>query len=317
ATTTADDAFSAYLGAFVEALTTELESLSFSPSISLCPDDTCPQDSDFVIVWGAFPAYLATIPPTCKAILSFGAGVDHLVSESKVSLIPRGVDGNRIPVVRLTDDALAHAMSEYVLYNVLRYTTQAHTYAVSQRKSLWSCPDHPYRPRVGFLGYGRLARHCHEAGKAFMHNVSVWTRSGTDPLQTHPTLEAFLSSTDILVVLCPLTKETRHILDETTLSMLPRGACVINAARGAVIDTEGLKAVLAKGHLSFAALDVFETEPLPPSDSLWSMDNVYITPHVAAITHPESAAADMAGKIRQLCDGVTDVKGLVDMDRLY
>ncbi|GIQ84015.1 hypothetical protein KIPB_005433 [Kipferlia bialata] len=305
-----------YMQRFIGRLEQQLQDLHFRPSVSMCDTDTCPADTDFVIVWGTFPRFLRSIPPqTCKAIFSFGAGVDHLVSVAHC--IPKQRGNDRIPLIRLTDDQRGQKMSEYVLFNVLRYITHAHTYRVQQEEALWSPVSHTYGVRVGFLGYGKLARHCHDAAKAFVPNVAVWTRTSRHPLKIHATLDQFLGDTDVLIVLCPLTPETRHLLNERTLSLLPKGACLINASRGPVVDTEGLKTVMQRGHLSFAALDVFETEPLPPSDSLWGMDNVYITPHCSAITSPMSVARDMAGKMRQICDGDTDVMGVVDMERMY
>jgi glyoxylate/hydroxypyruvate reductase len=84
---------------------------------------------------------------------------------------------------------------------------------------------------------------------------------------------------------------------------LPRGAAFINVARGAVVDEPALVAALQSGQIGEATLDVFATEPLPPGHPFWAMDNVLITPHVASIAPPNSAAAEIAANIRRVRAG--------------
>ena len=97
-----------------------------------------------------------------------------------------------------------------------------------------------------------------------------------------------LASVDALILACPLTARTRHLIGGQELALMRAGAVVVNVARGAVIDESALIDALAAGHLGGACLDVFETEPLPAGSPLWAMDNVIISPHSASTVADEN-----------------------------
>jgi glyoxylate/hydroxypyruvate reductase A len=88
------------------------------------------------------------------------------------------------------------------------------------------------------------------------------------------------------------------------LSLLPRGAKLVNVSRGAVVDEGALLNALRSGHLAEATLDVFTVEPLPADHAFWGMENVLITPHLASITVPQSAAREVAESIRRVRAGL-------------
>lgn len=90
-----------------------------------------------------------------------------------------------------------------------------------------------------------------------------------------------LSGTDLLVAIVPLTDETRHAIDAAVFERLPDSALVVNVARGAVVEESALLDALDDGEIAGAALDVFESEPLPPDSPLWEREDVLVTPHVA------------------------------------
>jgi glyoxylate/hydroxypyruvate reductase A len=108
-----------------------------------------------------------------------------------------------------------------------------------------------------------------------------------------------LERSEILVLLTPHTPETENLLDASRLAMLPRGAVVVNPARGALIDDEALLAALDSGQLSHATLDAFRTEPLPPGHPYWSHSQVTVTPHIASETRPDSATRVIAENVRR------------------
>jgi glyoxylate/hydroxypyruvate reductase len=97
-----------------------------------------------------------------------------------------------------------------------------------------------------------------------------------------------LPDVDALVLACPLTRQTRHLIGERELALLRPGAVVVNISRGQVIDEDALIAALRSGHLGGACLDVFATEPLPASSPLWGMANVIISPHSASTVAAEN-----------------------------
>jgi glyoxylate/hydroxypyruvate reductase A len=97
----------------------------------------------------------------------------------------------------------------------------------------------------------------------------------------------------------PLTGETRGILNHRLFAALPRGASLINVGRGGHLDSQALLDALDSGHLSSAILDVCEPEPLPPLHPFWTHPRVLLTPHVASMTQPETAAAVLLENVRR------------------
>ena len=112
-----------------------------------------------------------------------------------------------------------------------------------------------------------------------------------------------MERTEILVCLLPLTPQTEAIINADTLARLPRGAVVINAARGGHVVDEDLLKALDDGHLAAATLDVFHTEPLPDDHPFWGHPKVTVTPHVASLTVPATAAEAVAENIRRIRAG--------------
>jgi phosphoglycerate dehydrogenase-like enzyme len=106
------------------------------------------------------------------------------------------------------------------------------------------------------------------------------TRHGF-PVVTPADLPELLPRTDVLVMILPATPETAGVLDEALLRLLPRHAWLVNVGRGSTVDEDAVLAAVRAGRLAGAALDVFETEPLPPGSGLWDEPNVIITPHAA------------------------------------
>ena len=139
-------------------------------------------------------------------------------------------------------------------------------------------------------------------------SVAGWSRSqkrlgGIESFHGADGLTEFLERTDILVCLLPLTAETGDIINTKTLAALPRGAYLINAARGGHVDEDALLAALESGQLAGATLDVFKTEPLPAGHPFWGAANLTITPHIASLTVPASASAEIAANIARIRDG--------------
>ena len=271
-------------------------------------------DVDIALVWRPAPGVLKKFPGL-KAIINLGAGVDYIVADQTW---PR-----EVPLVRMVDPALTRHMSEFVIHRVLHFHRKFHIYEDMQRRHEWKelRQEDTLERRVGILGLGELggdaAHHLINLG----FKVAGWSRSkkelpGVESFYGDDQLPAFLARTEILVCLLPLTPHTEGLINATTLAQLPKGAFVINAARGGHIVESDLLAALDSGHIEAAALDVFGTEPLPDLSPIWDHPKVMLTPHIASLSVPTSAAAEIAENIRRLRRGEPP-RDLVELDVGY
>jgi phosphoglycerate dehydrogenase-like enzyme len=138
--------------------------------------------------------------------------------------------------------------------------------------------------RVGIVGYGAIGALAAQRFQAFGCDVAYWTRTPRDDDPRYLALGDLLERSDVLVVVIALGDTTRNLLDEAALRRLPRGAIVVNAARGGIVDEAALLTLLDEGHLAGAALDVYDAEPLPDAGPLRTHDRVLLSPHVAGAT---------------------------------
>ncbi|OLZ42145.1 hydroxyacid dehydrogenase [Natrinema saccharevitans] len=143
---------------------------------------------------------------------------------------------------------------------------------------------------VGIVGVGAIGSNVADYCRTFDARVVGTKRDPTDAPESVDEiygpdgLESVLAASDYLVVACPLTDQTRGLLDADALATLPDDAVLVNIARGGIVDQSALVDALAAGDLGGAALDVFEEEPLPESSPLWARDDVLVTPHMAGST---------------------------------
>ena len=278
------------------------------------PDIGDPDDIEFALVWQPPRAMLATLP-NLRAILSLGAGVEHILRDPE---LPRNV-----PIARLIDPGLRIGMVEFILMEVLRYHRREPEYRAQAARKEWKLLRQtlPANRKIGFLGLGHLGGACAAEFVRLGFDVAGWSRTRKElpGIQCHSGEDgmfAVLERSEILVNLLPLTEDTRDILDATTLGALPKGAVLINAARGAHLVDEDLIDALDSGHLSYASLDVYRTEPLPEDHPFWAHPKITVYPHAAAWTLPEAAAPVLADNIRRARAG-EPLFGLIDRRRGY
>jgi glyoxylate/hydroxypyruvate reductase A len=296
-----------------DALTLWLARALPGTRVHLWPDlGPDPAAIEIAMVWTAPPELFEKLPGL-RCVMALGAGVDDLAP-----LLPPG-----IALTRVVDAALTASMTEYVLYHVLRHHRGMDAYRADREQRVWH--PRPYPPAsersISVLGLGELGAHVARtlAGLSFrVHGLSRTPRHVADVtcLSGEGALEAVLGHGEILVCLLPLTPETRDLLDAAAFARMPRGACLINAARGAVVVDADLLAALDTDHLSGATLDVFRQEPLPPEHPFWRHPRVTITPHVASLTNLDSVAAQLADNVRRFAAGEALVHA-VDRDRGY
>jgi glyoxylate/hydroxypyruvate reductase A len=257
-----------------------------------------PEEIDYALVWQPTSHVLMQLK-NLKAIFSLGAGVDHL-------LMTEGPLPD-VPIVRLVDKALTTDMTQYVIHWVLHFHRGMHRHRESQIEGKWKRLPYPEvaKRRVGILGAGVLGSDAARKLAGFGFDVAVWSRTpkqieGVQSYHGAINLIPFLGRSDILVCLLPLTAETKGILNWKSLLALPRGAFVINGARGAQVVDADLISALDSGHIEAAALDVFAPEPLPAGHAFWKHPRVFVTPHVASTTTARTAAIEIAGNIRRI-----------------
>lgn len=276
------------------------------------------EPADYGVGWTP-PARFFLDQPRLRAFLPTGAGVEHVLDNP--NLPPD------LPIVRVEDAGMGEQMIEYCRFEVLRWMQRRDEYLAQQAAGVWkqltqtSREDWP----VGIFGLGVLGRQVASAFAADGFPVNAFSRSNTESLPNvrlfteakgADQFQAFMRATRVLIILAPLTPATQDKFDRKTLQLLPRGAHVINVARGGLIVDEGLLELLDAGHLQGAALDVFRQEPLPPQHPYWRHPKVRVTPHTAAVTPMGPAAKQIAQKIRQLAANQS-VSGLVDRTRGY
>ncbi|NIA56256.1 glyoxylate/hydroxypyruvate reductase A [Massilia sp. TW-1] len=269
---------------------------------------------DYAVTWAPTPALLDQLAHV-KAIFLTGAGVDALLKFGD-ALPP-------VPIVRLGDAGMAEQMAEYVAYATLRYFRRFDDYELQARQGIWN--PLPRRDKadftVGVLGLGRLGMPVLRTVRQLGFPVRGWSRSARDlpGVECYAGMEAlddFLAGTQLLVCMLPLTPETTNLLDRARLSRLPRGAYLVNVARGAQVAEPDLLALIRAGHIAGATLDVFRNEPLPAPHPFWSEPRITITPHISAITLREEAVQQIVAKIERLERGEA-IDDVVDRARGY
>lgn len=278
-----------------------------------------PSSVKYVACWKHKPGSLAVFSKV-EALFSLGAGVDHLISDPQLP---------PAPIVRMVDRDLTERMTEWVVWQCLDWLRQGKMYRAQQNAVQWIDDRDQLAARdvrVGVMGLGVLGLDAIMALKGLKFNVAGWSRSpktlvGVQTFNGDAGLSDFLDRTDILVVLLPLTHDTRGIINASLLSKLSRTGrfgcpVLINAGRGGLQIEADILSALEQGTLKGASLDVFETEPLPSSSPLWSHPKVTVTPHNSAMSDPDTIAQSIVEHIKRYEKGLP-LQNTVERQRGY
>ncbi|WP_299268655.1 glyoxylate/hydroxypyruvate reductase A [uncultured Psychrosphaera sp.] len=256
--------------------------------IEVWPNVKHPDKVEFALVWkhqhGSLTAY-----KNLKAISSFGAGVDSIISDP---------DLPNVPIVRIVDPDLAINMAQYVLTMIQHHKLRLHQFNQQQQEQIWKPKSARKGNKVGILGLGQLGSKTAQVLLDFGFEVSGWSRSlkELDKVNCYAGDDGFntvITEADYLVCLLPLTDKTENILNAAVFSKMKSTAVLINVARGEHVVDEDLIEALDNEQISFAYLDVFRQEPLPEQHLFWLSDKIQITPHISAVTNVETAVSQI------------------------
>ncbi|AVE08479.1 glyoxylate/hydroxypyruvate reductase A [Pseudomonas palleroniana] len=277
------------------------------------PDIGDPAEIDYLAAWLA-PDNLEQRLPNLKVLFAVSAGVDQL----DLARLPA-----QLPVVRLLDPGITRGMCEYASWAVLSLHRDMLRYRQQQLARCWQA--HLLQPaanrRVGVMGLGAQAQQILATLAPLGFALSGWARSphqlpGAECFAGEAQLPAFLNQCDILLCVLPLTEQTQGILNRRLFAQLPKGAALINMGRGGHLVEEDLLQALASGQLSGAVLDVVQEEPAPADHPFWGHPQILLTPHIAAMTQPDSAFAVLLENIRRHQRG-EPMLGEVDRSKGY
>jgi D-3-phosphoglycerate dehydrogenase len=242
-------------------------------------------DADIVIVRAPLPPELFQGAARLRAAIRHGAGLDMIPVEAATSA---GVLVANVPAVN------ARSVAEHVMFVTLALLRRFRMVDRDLRAKGWLAGrDHANAntelagKTIGIVGLGAVGQAVgHIAAHGFDLNVVATTRS----MRPAPdkvgflSIDALVEQSDIIVLCCPLTEETRGLISRERISRMKPNALLINVSRGPVVDDEALIEALRKGSIGGAALDVFATQPLPQNHPYFGFDNVIVTPHMAGIT---------------------------------
>lgn len=223
--------------------------------------------------------------PGVRVISNYGVGVDHLVLADAAK---RGIPVGNTPGV--LDGATAD-MGFALLLAAARRVVEGDRYARSPEFTVYDpgymLGGEVHSSTLGIVGLGRIGWQVARRARGFDMRVLYCNRQRRSDAEaefdaTHLSFDELLSASDYVMLCCPLTPETHHLIDAAALAKMKPTATLVNLARGAVVDTEALTVALETGRIAAAALDVTEPEPLPRDHRLLRLANVVIAPHLGS-----------------------------------
>jgi len=273
------------------------------------------EEAEIGLVWYPPKGRLAQLKHI-KLIISLGQGVDHLMQDKGLP--------DKAEIVRLVDPDMSHALSQWVILNLLDHLRDGPSYRENARQRRWQglAQRQTQDMAVAVYGMGAIGQVIAQRLVSLGFKVSGWTRTARQfsaPISSASGEAGFhhlLGSCDVHICILPLTEETTNLFDAQAFSAMPKGAYFINAGRGRQVVEADLLAAIQSHHLAGACLDVFVTEPLPDKHPFWDEPAITIWPHVAAQTNPDTAADQVARAIQSVINGQKP-DNLVDKKRGY
>ena len=281
-----------------QARLAELGEVVVAPDTSQDTLRRCAAGCAVVVVRAQLPDDIFAAAPSLVGAVRHGAGVDMIPIAAATE---HGVLVANVPGVN------APAVAEHVLRSMLALARcsapmaarlQSRSAGWARARAFADAGFELHGRSVGLVGFGHVgravARLCGPGlgMQVSAHTRTPWTAPSSDVCWR--ALPDLLERSDFVVLACPLTPETRGLIGARQLARMRRGSYLINVARGPVVVEAALVQALESGHLAGAALDVFDTIPVPDDHPYWQMDQVIITPHVAGITDDSMRAMGLA-----------------------
>ena len=266
---------------------------------------------------------LPDLAPNVRWIQATSAGIGQMVKRLEYD--------TRMPETIFTTASGIHSqpLAEFCIMSMLMYSRGLTRMLKMQSQKHWEryAGTDLVDRTVTIIGMGNIGQRVTEIAKSFgMHVIGIkrtvsdidLTGMQADQILPVNKLQDALKQADYLILCMPHTPETEYMIGETELNLLPKGAILINIARGTVVDELAMIKSLDQGHLGGAALDVFQTEPLPKHSPLWNMPNVLISPHSGSTSEREnSRLTDLfCHNLRQYLDD-NPLLNVLDTNLLY
>jgi glyoxylate/hydroxypyruvate reductase A len=293
-----------------KAWVSELKNQHPGMKVYVYPEDHDKEEIEYAISW-KHPRGLYVNYPNLKVIASMGAGVDHITSDPEIP--------ENIIITRVVDEQLTIDMSAFVLSLIMNHLRNISVHHCSKE---WESKKYKriHETRVGIMGLGELGSGVAANLLKNGFKVSGWARSPKKYKDINSFSEEdpgeFLENLDILVCLLPLTKKTENILCRDLFEKLPKGAFLINVARGEHLVEQDLLDCVNTGQLSGASLDVFRKEPLPEDHPFWEHPRIFITPHIASVTDPKAVVPQLIENYERMQER-EDLNNVVTRERGY
>jgi D-3-phosphoglycerate dehydrogenase len=262
-------------------------------------------DADALLVGGVpITAEVVAALKNCKVIVRYGVGVDDIDIDAATA---KGIKVCNVP------DATTDEVADHTVALALALLRQLPWIDRRMRRGEWDITKDTTMPAFrdltfATIGFGRIAKAVMDRLKPFKFRLAAtdphadyteFERNGVDYLAC----DELFAQADIICINAPLTETTQHMIDATALAKMKQGVILVNTGRGGIIDTPALIDALRGGQVAYAGLDVFEDEPPPPDYPLYNIDNVLLTPHIAAYSTrsgPRTAAMAAEEVVRAL-----------------
>jgi glyoxylate/hydroxypyruvate reductase A len=291
------------------------------PDISIhcasSPEQAAPYLGDTAILYGwGFPPEMLERMPNLRWLQKMGAGVDEIIEHW-----PFGGD---VVLTRTDGKLIAPRMAEYVLGAILDKSVRFDAARAQQQERHWAFFEigSIRNLTIGIAGLGEIGSMVAETLRALGARVVGWRRSLTvsssvdELFAGADALPRFVGACDVVVLVLPLTKDTKNLFGADLFPRCRPGAHIINVGRGGVIDEDALLDAIEGKIVGHATLDVFATEPLPPAHPFWENPHITITPHVCGPLVPEDVVPHFLGNYAAFSSG-RPLKNVIDLERQY